>query len=313
MPVSTNSSKTCILIPTFAGYIAVAAITRSLLSRYWPQHPAIFFAGLPESLSPGPCLPLRSEVKDWCSIVADACDDLAEMGYTDVYLILDDHPPLNLCHCRHLNTTLPMLRAEFDATFIGLNGWGYGRSGRKVTGTICPPKYWNMEHVNDAFAWRYSLHPGLWCLERLGALARAVETLNPPGERSAWNFERTANKGSFAADLGFANTCYRVCGYRMTASSTRYLRYRAAYLSVLLYKRLQSTLSGRPLTVDATLDAIGYYYEGPYPLFWSGLIVQGRFNPALSRHIAIARRRDLSALLSSDAMKRFSAPSPDEG
>jgi hypothetical protein len=305
MPVSTNSSKTCILIPTFADYIAVAAVTRSLLSRYWPQHPAAFFAGLPESLSPGPCLPLRSDVKDWCSIVADACDDLAEMGYTDVYLILDDHPPLNPCHDQHLNATLPQCRRELNATYIGLNGWGYGRSGRRANGAIYPRKYWRMERVDGAFAWRFSLHPGLWSLRRLGALARAVETQNPPGRRTAWNFERMANNNDLPVDFDCANTCYRVCGYRMTASRVRYLIYRAAYLSLLLYRRLES-LSAGPADDDVLINALGYYYEGPYPLFWSGLIVQGRLNPTLLRYVAVARRHDLRALLFSDGMKRFS-------
>jgi hypothetical protein len=114
-----------------------------------------------------------------------------------------------------------------------------------------------------------------------------------------------ANNNDLPVDFDCANTCYRVCGYRMTASRVRYLIYRAAYLSLLLYRRLES-LSAGPADDDVLINALGYYYEGPYPLFWSGLIVQGRLNPTLLRYVAVARRHDLRALLFSDGMKRFS-------
>ena len=143
------------------------------------------------------------------------------------------------------------------------------------------------------FAWRYSLHPGLWCLERLGALARAVETLNPPGgkkrlELRANGEQRQLRRGSWVCQ-------YLLPGMRLShdRQPTRYLRYRAAYLSLLTVQTPAINAEWTSTDRRRDLNAIGYYYEGPYPLFWSGLIVQGRFNPALSRYIAIARRRDL--------------------
>ncbi len=296
--MSKSQGRTCILLPTFSRYLPLARITHHLLSIFWPGHPPVFIAGVENYQDEkATCLPIRSDAKEWTSILADACDDLISSGFSNVYLILDDHPPVNSCHAEHLNSTIPRLRESLDATYIALNGWGYGRSGRRINGDILTTDEWNLERVGHDFTWKASLHPGLWSLQRLAYLSRTISRTYPTDRRTAWAFERIVGGERLAADFDCTRSFYRVCGRCMTDRRTRYFRYRFAYAFVGLLRSLAHRLPVDATPLNRVMDALGYYYEGPYPLFWSGMVSQGRVNPAFLRYAALLRRRDLYPLI----------------
>lgn len=296
MPEPTG--KTCILLSTFSKYLPIARITHELLSRYWSDHPPLFIAGVEHFGSENAtCLPVRSDIKEWTTILADACDVLLSSGFSDAYLILDDHPPLNGCHVEHLNTTIPRLRESLDATYIGLNGWGYGRPGRRINGRILSSNGWKLENMDSSFTWKASLHPGLWSVARLGRLCRMIQDVYPPNRRTAWAFERVVGGNRLPAGFDYAGSFYRVCGRCMTDQWSRYLRYRSAYTGVSLLYAVLRKLGIEGVYLKRIVDALGFYYEGPYPLFWSGLVSQGRVNPSFLKYAELYRRTDLYPII----------------
>lgn len=290
------TDNTCILLATFKSYRPVATVTHKLLANYWPDHPPLFVAGVTE-LDGATCLTTTSDVREWTGVVADACDQLSDLGFSSVYLVLDDHPPLNSCHSIHLNDTIPHLLTALDATYIGLNGWGYGRPGRHVNGQLLSHKDWKLERVQANFTWKGSLHPGLWSVTRLGRFARLIQENYPPDRRTAWAFERLVGQDDLVVDFDCNNSFYRVCGRRMTASQSRYIRYRAAFAGASLLEKMLNRAIVAPASLTRSARVLGHYYEGPYPLFWSGIISQGRLNPVFASYARAYRRRDLRPLI----------------
>lgn len=290
------ADNTCILLATVESYRPVASVTHNLLADYWPDHPPLFVAGVTE-LEGATCLKTTGDVREWTGVVADACDQLSDLGFSSVYLVLDDHPPLNSCHSVHLNQTIPRLLTALDATYIGLNGWGYGRPGRHINGQLLSPKDWRLERVQADFTWKGSLHPGLWSVTRLGRFARLIQENYSPDRRTAWAFERLVGRDDLVVDFDCKNSFYRVCGRCMTASPSRYIQYRAAFAGASLLEKMLNRATGGPAPLNKSARVLGHYYEGPYPLFWSGIVTQGRLNPVFASYARAYRGRDLRHLM----------------
>jgi len=305
-----DNGATCILVSTSGRYLPIAKFTITMLNRYWQAHPELFVCGGGSSHGPN-WFDTDAAPQDWLSITRSACRRLHRKGYKRVYLILDDHPPLASCNSVHLNQTLPRLLDDLTATCIGLNGWGIGREGRRVRGEILRSYYYNLERLPADFAWKFSLHPTLWNLERLIALLDTLIEMLPLPDRTPWRFERFSSQPGLGLSFDYLESAYRVCGRCMTSSNSRYFRH-AAKIGFMRLRRLFVNRTGTTgkygladARFDERLDALGQYYEGPYPLFWSGLIMAGKPNARFIEFVRRNRYPDMYHQLTTQVVPAF--------
>jgi len=294
----------CILVSTSEQARWMAQYTRVAIDALWAQHPPLYLCGAADPPDSA-WLPRRVAHEDWIGILDEALSHLQGAGYDQVYLVLDDHPPLYSCSARHLNATLPRLLAELDALYIGLNGWGQGRA---PNGERLDASRHRIERVAPDFAWRFSLHPGLWNLTDLRRLCQALVQALPADRRTAWAFERQAAAGAADVPGEWNRRCYRVCGSCMSASVLR-RALRAGEMLAYRGARFAATrVAGGPAAqrVEDALEFLRRYYEGPYPLYWSGLLQKGRPYPLARRFLRWRGRRGTLAAL--DAAARAGAP-----
>jgi hypothetical protein len=295
----------CILVPTFEKNRALAEFTRKKVDEHWPGHPSLFFCGLRDAKEQEDFLPLRDDPVDWMSVVRSAVGDLQARGFRKCYLILDDHAPMDRCHVAHLNGTLPRLLDELGAAFINLHGWG---KFRPRSGEMLGARYFFMERAKRQHLWKFALHPGLWDLEALGGILDVLLRKADLQERTCWKFERRAGATDFDLPARWVDAAYRVCGAAMSAR--RAPRWHAAWrqaelflLDVLRFAiRIFSGQKARD-RFDAHYLGPYHYYDGPYPLFWSGIMKKGRLNADLIFFLRLHRRHAQLAEL-----HRFLAP-----
>lgn len=297
----------CILIPTFAKYRQVAEFTRNQLDRYWTNHPPVFFSG---AQGEGPdWLPFHDDPADWMQLLRSAVDELLVRGFDRCYLILDDHPPMDECHADHLNHTLPRLLNELGASFINLQGWGQYRPRQ---GKSLGSRYYHLEQSSRAYLWKFALHPGLWKLRALREILDLL-LLNPDlREHTCWKFERRTGDREFPFPQHLLDTAYRVCGAAMAARFAPRLRCFLRGLERFFFDVLRYAiriLAGQPSRerFDARFLGVYHYYDGPYPMFWSGLMKKGRLNPDLLFYLKLHRRGAFLAEL------REAIPEPSAG
>ena len=275
-----------ILMPTFDRYRWLADFSARWLDRWWPSHPPLWRCGCSQDLGPRD-LPLQRDSRDWMGIALDAARAQAEQGVRQAYVILDDLPPLGVCHAEHLDATLPAWMDELDAGCIGLNGWG---QGRLPAGTDVDPRRLDLQRVTPDFAWRFPLHPTLWNLTAFIEILEAMTRTEDLKRRSAWAFERRAPETAGTPAEQWSRRAYRVCGRRMAAPA---YRPRGRMFQWSLRRATGAAhgaagLLGAKKMEDAIQrDALWLHrdYIGPYPLVHSGLMAQGRPNPFFLRYM----------------------------
>lgn len=301
----------CILIPTFEKYRTVAEFTRAKLDEHWPEHPPIFFCGLAGTPADETLLELRDDPTDWMAIVRSAAVDLQQRGFRQCYLVLDDHPPIDRCHAEHLNETLPRLMDELAAAFINLQGWGQHRPRQ---GEELGPRRFHLERPRREYLWKFALHPGLWNLRAFTELLDLLLKDPDPSEHTCWKFERRAGHAEFELPARLRDSAYRVCGTAMAARPAR--RVHALFRGVELFafdvlRFLIRVLAGQGARdrFDAQYLGVYHFYDGPYPLFWSGLMKKGRLNRDLVFFLKLHRRNALLAELR-QALERPDADLP---
>lgn len=282
----------CILIPTFERYRTVAQFTRAKLDEHWPGHPPIFFCGLSGPAGDETFLPLRDDPADWMALVRTAVSDLQARGFRQCYLILDDHPPLDRCHARHLQETLPRLMDRLNASFINLLGWGQHRPRQ---GQILGAEDSHIEKPAREYPWKFALHPGLWDLRAFSDILDVLLKNSDLRERTCWKFERRAGMEDFPLPEQWRDTAYRVCGRAMSARPGHPFRAwqrRAELAGFDLLRFFIRVLRGPQARerFDARYLGVYHFYEGPYPLFWSGLMKKGRLNSDLVFFLRWSRR-----------------------
>ena len=267
--------KVCILISTFEKYRRLAEWTARRIDLEWKNHPPIYYAGL--LADGGACLGFHGESSDWMSVNRDAVICLRELGYTHAYLILDDHPPVGRCHEGFLNEELPRLAVELDASYIGLLGYG---QHRPLEGKRLGRKYAGLEQSNPDYRWKFSLHPGLWKLDSLERILSARMDHYQGKDRSPWNFER--HRDSLEFSLQFPS--FRVCGENDItggiATHCKLLREAIgrffADCTLFLAKKRGGQVARDQ--EEVRLHWLYGHYQGPYPMYWSGCMRQGRIN-----------------------------------
>lgn len=285
----------CILIPTFERYRPIAEFTRAKIGEFWPAHPPVFFCGLAPRETGDACLGLRDDPADWMALVRSACGDLQARGFRRCYLILDDHPPLEPCHAGHLNETLPALLDRLGAAFINLHGWGQHKPRQ---GRLLGARDFHLEQPAPEYLWKFALHPGLWKLAALTELLDLLLAAPERSERTCWKFERRAGALQLPAQLREAS--YRICGTRMSARRGAWLFAAAhavelfAFDVVRFFIRIGAGAAARARFDEDRLGAY-HFYDGPYPLFWSGLMKKGRLNPDLVFFLRLHRRHGFLA------------------
>jgi hypothetical protein len=285
--------QTCILLSSCDKYVDLARLTVRLLDERWLSHPPIFLSGITPVLGLD-CLPLVDDPRDWVGITASAVDALLARGYGACYVIIEDHPPFGVCNDVALNELLPGLMQKLNAAYIGLYGWDQrAESKGAVLGDDC----FRLQRQAPDFPWRFSLHPGLW---RLQAFRDVLRRLSPvpgdPASRSIWSFERRSGAHDFALPAGWNERTYRVAGLSLLGGARRRLRRHARLIEFRAYDTFRWVLlhtAGKSAVAsfDARLRYRYYFFDGPYPMFWSGVMRKGALNSDMRRFLERCGRR----------------------
>lgn len=285
-------------MPTFARHLAAAQLSLRLLERYWEKHPPTFLCGV---IGRDPAvLPLDENPADWMATVRCAIRHLEARGFSRVYMILDDQGPTDLCHAVHLNRTVPDWMEELDAVYISIRGWDHPKyaPGKRLSG-----RYLGLKRQSPHFVQRFALHPALWRIDVLAQILDHIMQLSPI-HRSAWHFEISAGQLNDRLPRHWNESTYRVCGRLMTAMpiglSERLRRHMVDGSVRWIDSTLHWPLFGRAkwsprwrsvITNLLQLDA--FYYQGPYPMHFSGFARSGRINPDAIRYFHKRNRHDL--------------------
>ncbi len=288
--------RTCILVSAFAGYVPAALLTRRLIDRYWADHPPVWLCGT--HIDDPAALAFRDDPKDWMAGVRSALRDLSAMGFERVYLIMADLGPIDTCHARHLNETIPGWMTELDAAYISIRGWDHRRNS---SGHSLGRRYLSLQQQRPAYWARFSLHPALWRIEVLGALLDVL--MERCKDHSAWTFEIQAAKVYHEIPAAWNVRTYRVCGRLMSATPIPVVRRWARHIVDGFVRWIDPTFNFRkgraswPPSVVRVLTKIlhttAVYYEGPYPVYFQGFFERGRLNQPFLRYLRRTGRDDL--------------------
>ena len=287
---------TGILIATYDRQEALARWTAARIRLLWPGHPPVFFSGLTRRGEGN--LGFEGDSRDWMNVNLQAVRQLIGRGFQRAYLILDDHPPVGSCYADYLNDRLPELSGNLHAACIGLLGYG---QHRRREGHILGPAEDFLEHSLPAYRWKFSLHPGLWALEDLQTLLECRMKTYPHGQRTPWNFERHRDVPGDPRVDSIAGRCFRIRGASCLApdSGARATLFFESGLRLLADTELfAAKLAGGKAARDSAelrrLWMFGHYL-GPYPIFWSGCMRQGKPHEDFEKWLARFGPRELKA------------------
>lgn len=287
--------KVCILISVYHPYRWIAPFTWKLIERFWPDHPPIFFCGLTsEEAGDLPHIPCASEQlpRVWGGFVLDAARELSVRGFTKCYFLLEDHPPLGPCHSEHLGQTLPALMDELGGSYIGLMGWDNRRFLKR--GPILPKAQRRLMHLTATQSPRFHLHPSLFRMDTLvGCLEYLITKTNP----TPWGFEKNCDKPEAPLKQKWKDGCYQICGEELSLNPAVGLRRNGRQIERVVYHRLMSLT---PILQKAGVgmaywDALGfdnYFYDGPFPMIYSGLMARAKINPFFTRYLKSRENQD---------------------
>jgi hypothetical protein len=298
--------KTAILVPTCDAYVPVARYTIGRLDAWWPGHPEVFVCGLAGASPPFErCLPLAADPRDWVGIALDAVAEVQARGVEWLYLILDDHPPFGPCNADYLNRRLPQNAGELGAIQVNLLGWD---QHQPQDGAVLAPAHLCWQRNSPSFRWKLSLHPGFWHVPTLQAILRRLRS-DFADVTSARAFESRADDACRRLDPGLLERTYRVRGDGY-AAGTRWFEARAsrrAALKVLQICDLASRVGGARARAAAAAALGTYlgYCNGPYPMYWSGLVRQGRRHEEAVRFLGWRQGARLA-----DEVRRLAFPHP---
>jgi hypothetical protein len=274
--------KICILVPVWRNYAWIAPITRKMIVDYWPTHPDLWFCGLNEQEGEGlPIIPLGSDAdrSNWAGVLLNGVRGIREKGYDAVYLIAEEHIPVDRCHEEHLNQTIPGLFADLGASYISLMGWDNRRFTSKSP-RLDKDRY-RLQHLVAADDPRFHLHPALWrvqTLEKCCLIALRDEGKNG----SAWHFEKECGRDQ--GDLHQASKgCYQICAASLSLHPRSKTGRLLDWFERNVFHKLMALL---PLIPNQTVarrvwDLARFddvFCNGPYPLFFSGIMAKGGLN-----------------------------------
>jgi hypothetical protein len=288
------SPVTAILVSTFDRYEALARWTEDRIHKEWPEHPPVFFSGLswctPESLG------FEGDSKDWMSVTIQATQALRARGFSHAYLLLDDHPPVGKCNAPFLNEKLPRLALQINAAHISLLGYG---QHRKQEGLVEVFDGIRLERLPSSYRWKFSLHPGLWNLADLQFLLEQRMAQYAGRERTPWNFERHRDLPEDRATSHCGARCHRINGVESLVEARPMHLLREAWLRfeadvAMFLAKLTAGMPARTSMEQKTLWRFGHY-AGPYPLYWSGCLRQGKIHADFEKWLSRSANKNLKS------------------
>lgn len=280
---AVDPAKLCILVTVYPPYRWCAPVMAELLDTFWPLHPPVFFCGLSDedaAFCRGRWLRLPRSGALWAESSLHAVRHLAAEGFDLVYFLGEDHLPLAPCHERHLNRTIPALMSDLPASYIGLLGWDNRRFAVKG-GPVLPKSSHRLMHLSTRSAPRFHLHPSLFRTTTLVACLEAVCHAGCPTPRE---FEKVCDRADAPLSPEEKQSCYQICGAEFAADRPAVHRRLARCARNFFFHRAMAVVPLlRQWGIDMSFwDFVGFdnfFYEGPYPMFYSGAMSRGRVNP----------------------------------
>jgi hypothetical protein len=257
-------------------------VLHRLLDIYWPGHPRHFFIGSKGWNLPGEVLDPGGDPhdgKNWSWMLLQGVRKVREMGYSECYLIAEEHLPLGPCHKIHLEESIPNQARQLGAKYIGLMGWDNRRF--PIKSPVLSKEMYLWKHLSAKKGPRFHLHPAYWDLQTLEECCNlALEDVTANG--SAWHFEKAC--GDFRAPLPVQD-CYQICGGAMSLHPPSSLVPRL--ISRWFYLKLMALIPHLPHSLrKGYFDLMRFdqvFCDGPYPMIFSGALAKGKMNPSLVR------------------------------
>jgi len=284
-----DPSRLCILITVYHPYRWCARFVMAALDMFWPSHPPVFFCGLTEEEAGGlPIMPLRSSLfpRVWAEFAFDAVSELRVRGFEAVYFMLEDHMPLDHCNEKSLNEILPDMLNRLPASYIGLMGWD-NRRFATCAGPILGPEQWCFRYLTAETAPRFHLHPSLFRAEVLHAGLDAVRRTAKP---NPWGFEKLLDKRDAPLASEYKESCYQIRGSVLAQQPAGFANRCLAACERFFFHRLMSLAPaaakagfGKQFWEMAGFD--NFFYNGPFPMFFSGVMAGGKINPFFVRYL----------------------------
>ncbi len=282
--------KLGILVPVWVNYRWMAPLTKRLLDTSWKSHPDLWFCGLEEA--PGPdwnVIPMheKTDRRNWSAVLRDGVEGLIARGYDALYIIAEEHIPIAPCREDVLNKTLPAVLDEWGAVYISLMGWDNRRYVSKSP--VLDRRHFEFKHLVGKDDPRFHLHPALWKAE--AALACCNEALRDPAARgSAWHFEKAPARPGCAIPEDWKERCYQI---RASVFSTRRVgsfERLAGWCERFVFHKAMAVLPHLPSDWrQAAARRIPFddvFCDGPYPMFYSGIMAKGGINRFFKRHVS---------------------------
>ena len=291
-PIPTD--RLCILVTVYHPYRWTAPFTWQMIQKFWPDHPPVYFCGLTsEEAGDLPNIPVGSPSlpRVWADFAFEAASKLKDDGFEAVYFFLEDHMPLDTCHTEHLRDLLPSLLNSLPASYIGLMGWDNRRFATR-SGPVLSRARHRLKHLTMARAPRFHLHPSLFRMDALLACLAALRNHEKP---NPWGFEKLCDKPEAPLPTEFKQSCYQICGSELAATQPGLLRRGLGTLERWFFHRIMSLVPAAHRCGIGSwfFRVIGFdkfFYNGPFPMFYSGVMAGGRVNPSFVRYLE--RRND---------------------
>lgn len=282
--------KTCIVISTCEKYRALAEFSHTRIENVWSNPPPVFLCGLENG-----SLPLRDDPRNWMKVTRSACDDLLSRGFELAYVLLDDHPPFDVCHSDCLNAELPEMMRDLDAVSIALSGYG---QGRKRFGTAVRWRDWDLDLCLPSTLWKLPLHPAMWNLVALRRILDELISRLPETEHTPWAFERKGGSPDTGLPDELISRSYRIDGmHRFEAKYPSGLKMLQRATDAYRFAARKFGGAAAREAVDSRVLGVHHYYHGPYPLFWSGLMRKGAINPDAEFFLMLTGRSEWVGML----------------
>lgn len=281
----------CLLIPVWPSYQWLAPIMATQLERFWPGHPPIRFCGMSaEAAGSLPHYPRKAGLSktNWSALLADGVEAARAEGFRLAYLLAEEHLPLAPCHERHLNETLPALMESMPAVYISLMGWDNRRyTSRSPVLGVAQHRFKHLIGHRDP---RFHLHPALWRLDVLAACCE-LALRDPEKNGSAWHFEKINDLDDAPHPTDWKKQCYQICAAALRRDTPGALKLKAEAMERFAYHKLMAVY---PLIPNRDLAnrfarAVGFddfLCDGPYPMFYSGVMAKGTVNAYFRRFVA---------------------------
>ena len=158
-----------------------------------------------------------------------------------------------------------------------------------IGSVVLGPEHLFWERNDPSFRWKFSLHPGLWHVLTFRHVLESLRA-SSPDVCSARAFEGAMHGVGRNVDPLLLERTYRVRGDGFTARGRWFesRTVRALTRQLIPPAHLAARLTGHRTVaaMDKVLLAYHRYANGPYPMFWSGLVRQGRLHEEALQFLA---------------------------